>query len=412
MDGSRFDRLTRTLSSRRTAVGGLLAGLLLPLDAAARKKGKDKQRKRKGRDKQRAQAQLELCWRAGACIAKKGANVSQCNLEGYSPNTTLNCTGCNASRANLRGAQLQGANFTKANLSGACLVDANFTGATFANNTNLSNAIFCRTIMPDGTPNNSGCGSGTPCCPTCDAAHLCPSGCCDTAAGACGACTGGATCGGGNPGIPGFCGCTGSSCGCPAGQKSCNDACIPATGCCQDSECNDNNLCTTDACVNNVCVYIPITCNDNNACTTDSCDPELGCVFTAITCNDNNPCTTDTCDPELGCIYTPILCDDGLQCTADTCVNGVCVYTPDLSRCGPASACEEVQCGRDRDCLRIRHNEWCPLHPHAPACMASRCAGARCEFEDICGASHPDCGGCASCACNQAQNRCVRACPS
>jgi hypothetical protein len=217
VDDGRFDDMARHLSSRRTALGGLLVGLLIPLEAASRKKGRARQNKGKGKrkgagkDQHHAVAQADSCWRAGACIPKKGANVSQCNLAGYAPPATLDCTGCNVSRANLRGASLRGAKFPKANLSGSCLVDADLTGATFANNTNLANAIFCRTTMPDGNVNDSGCNAGTPCCPTCDAAHLCSSGCCNTAAGACGACPNGWTCGGG--GTPGVCGCTAATCG-------------------------------------------------------------------------------------------------------------------------------------------------------------------------------------------------------
>lgn len=191
MDATSFDRWVRRLSmgaSRRRVLGGLLAGpaLLLPLEATARKKGKDAQRKRtdkgKNKDRQRATVQQESCWRAGACIPKKGANVSQCNLAGYSAPESLDCTGCNLSRANLKGADLTGVNFTKANLSGACLVNADFTGATFAKNTNLANAIFCNTTMPNGDIDNSGCGEGTACCtmcvPDCAANHYCCSGTC------------------------------------------------------------------------------------------------------------------------------------------------------------------------------------------------------------------------------------------
>jgi hypothetical protein len=249
MDGSQFDRITRQLSSRRTAISGVLAGLLLPLEASARsKKGKDQQRKSKGKskDKQRVSAQ-DSCWRAGACIPKKGANVSQCDLANYSPNATLDCTGCNISRANLRGANLSGANLSRANLSGSCLVDANLSGATVTNTTNLYNAIFCRTTMPDGSLNNSGCGSGTACCPTCDAAHLCTSGCCNGLT--CGACPAGLTCGGGNPGIPGICGCT------PATCESLGDVCGPnvpdgcggtlSCGPCEPETC-DNGPCPGD----------------------------------------------------------------------------------------------------------------------------------------------------------------------
>lgn len=190
MDGRHFDALAKRLSSRRTAIGGLFAGLLLPLELATGK-GKGKGRKRKGkgkpRDKKRTQAQAEQCWRSGACILKKGANVSRCDLAGYTAPNGLDCTGCNVSRANLRGANLRGAKFTKANLSGACLVEADFTGATFANNTNLANAIFCNTKMPDGTTNDSGCSAGTSCCTTpclsdaqCSAGQVCCSGTCLT----------------------------------------------------------------------------------------------------------------------------------------------------------------------------------------------------------------------------------------
>jgi uncharacterized protein YjbI with pentapeptide repeats len=193
MDPTRFDRLSRALAATgpRRGVLALLAALpvagvlltsgRLSLEAAAlattrkrkkaNKKDKDKKGKSrskgKGKDQQRTTAQAEGCWRAGACIVKKGANVSQCDLAGYTAPPSLNCTGCNLSRANLNGADLRGATFTKANLSGACLIDADFTGATFANTTNLYGATFCRTIMPDGSINNSGCQGGTTCCSTC-----------------------------------------------------------------------------------------------------------------------------------------------------------------------------------------------------------------------------------------------------
>ncbi len=294
MDASRFDQLSRSIGTqRRTVLGGLLAGVLLPREASARKKGKgkDEQRKRKGKDrdkgkdKQRTRAQAEVCWRAGACIPKKGANVSQCNLAGYTAPADLNCTGCNLSRANLRDADLSGVNFTRANLSGACLVDADFTGATFANSTNLYNAFFCRTTMPDGSVNNSGCGSGTACCPTCIAAGAaCGTGiggtCCGTSQcrnGACSSCTPTTcaaqgkncgqiadgcgttlqcgdcnppqTCGGGNPGMANVCGCTPATC--QSLGKSCGewpDGCgqmLQCGGCGARQICDNGATCQT-----------------------------------------------------------------------------------------------------------------------------------------------------------------------
>jgi hypothetical protein len=216
MDAHHFDHLAKRLSSRRTALGGLLAGLLLPLEGSTRGKGKGSgngnQRKRKGKDRgkghQRASAQEEPCWRAGACIVSKGSNVSQCDLAGYTAPDSLDCTRCNLSRANLRGADLTGVNFTRANLSGACLVNADFSGATFANNTNLYNAIFCNTTMPDGSVNNSGCDSGTACCPT-----ICL-----------------------------------SAADCDSGERCCQGNCQPEASCCENSECASNQ-CESGTCL-------------------------------------------------------------------------------------------------------------------------------------------------------------------
>ena len=100
-DGSQCDWLTGQLGSRRMARGGLLAGLtLLPLDAAARKKGKQRndigKRKKKGKDTQRVTTQ-DSYWRAGACLLREGANVSQCDFSSSMAPEGLDCTCCNAS---------------------------------------------------------------------------------------------------------------------------------------------------------------------------------------------------------------------------------------------------------------------------------------------------------------------------
>lgn len=58
MGGSQFDRLTWTLGSRRTAPGGLPAGLtLLPIENAARRRRKGK---RKGKQRVNAQRKPEV----------------------------------------------------------------------------------------------------------------------------------------------------------------------------------------------------------------------------------------------------------------------------------------------------------------------------------------------------------------
>jgi hypothetical protein len=51
-------------------------------------------------------------------------------------------------------------------LSGACFVDANLLDAKLGASVNLDKAIYCRTLMPDGTRNDRDCDKGTRCCPT------------------------------------------------------------------------------------------------------------------------------------------------------------------------------------------------------------------------------------------------------
>jgi Pentapeptide repeats (8 copies)/RTX calcium-binding nonapeptide repeat (4 copies) len=178
MDTKKFDGLSKaigTATSRRSLVVGVAGGGIAALlaatahgDVAARRgQAEKKRRTQRHQTSQRVHAQAETCWRAGACIPSTGSNVSRCDLAGSTAFKNLNCTRCNVSGANLRGVNLSGADLTRANLSGSCLVDANLTGATInPTNTNIYNAVLCRTIMPNGDINNSGCGSGTACCPT------------------------------------------------------------------------------------------------------------------------------------------------------------------------------------------------------------------------------------------------------
>jgi hypothetical protein len=73
----------------------------------------------------------------------------------------INLTGANLSGANLSGAILAGANLTSANLSSANLTEAILTranlGTTAYNGAWTKGAKFCRTVMPSGIINNSGC---------------------------------------------------------------------------------------------------------------------------------------------------------------------------------------------------------------------------------------------------------------
>ncbi|MGH2615344.1 MAG: pentapeptide repeat-containing protein [Thermomicrobiales bacterium] len=212
MDSTRFDRLVRAFgvsASRRRALAGLLAGFLAPHltdppATARRRTGKHRARNRqhgrenRRRDRRRVRAEQlpARCCSRNPCTPGPGANLGKCCFEGANL-AGQNFKGANLGSANFGDATLTNANFQGANLGKACLVDANLAGAIIDNSTNLFQAVFCRTTMPDGSINDSGCNRGTVCCPTCDEVNTCPAGqtCCngrcvdlDTDANNCGAC--------------------------------------------------------------------------------------------------------------------------------------------------------------------------------------------------------------------------------
>jgi uncharacterized protein YjbI with pentapeptide repeats len=67
-----------------------------------------------------------------------------------------NFTGSDLRNVNFNSADLENATFAGANLAKADFTDADLTGANL-NGTNYSSAIYCDTIMPDGTINLDDC---------------------------------------------------------------------------------------------------------------------------------------------------------------------------------------------------------------------------------------------------------------
>ena len=343
MDRERFDALTRLLAttgSRRKTLGVLLAAAVAGGHAesllAARKRKRRHGRPR-GNKRVRSQQAPAGCFPGSptGCIPGPKANLSTCDFEDSNSLENVNCTSCNLSGANLQDADASGANFNKANLQKACLVDADLTGATINASTNLKDALFCRTTMPNGSINNSGCSKGTNCCPTCDAEHPCGSGqvccngrcqngeCCrdaDCPSGLCCArtccdagqvcntgpnpdacCTPGGTCPAGFCGsIPDGCGGT-IACPCTGGLTCCGETCIDTS--------DDANNC--GACGNRCAPWQ--TC-DNGACTptcASRCSAPCTFCYTQLdgnvvcggpiltTCNEF-PCTATSCGPAGG----------------------------------------------------------------------------------------------------------------
>jgi hypothetical protein len=170
MDREMFDALARlvaTRQSRRAALAALLAtgltgGLGAGTDARKRRGGKVR-----ARAKVQAKAAARRCFPGGtACVPGRGRNASGCDFTASTALFQGDFRGSNLSHSNFSGAQMAQADFRGANLSGACFVKANLRDAKLGASVNLDKAIFCRTLMPDGSLNDRDCAKGTACCPT------------------------------------------------------------------------------------------------------------------------------------------------------------------------------------------------------------------------------------------------------
>jgi len=293
------------------------------------------------------------------------------------------------------------------------------------------------------TANTAGCDDGDK-CTTSDACVA-------------GSCTGGAplTCDDNNP-------CTKTACvaslGCTATNTdaSCSDGddCTVKDACvggkCKSGpkkDCDDKNVCTSDACVKGTCAYLandmacddgdPCSvddrcstgscyagkksknCNDNNVCTDDSCVAKKGCVNLpnastctdgsvcsatgackggkcvgkgGLHCDDNNPCTDDKCDPKKGCVATPnsAACEDGNKCTAnDICKAGKCLAGPKPS-CDDGNSCTLGDCKPASGCVQASVPGVCTdgsVCTAADACKSGKCVAGQqknCDDKDVC----------------------------
>lgn len=111
------------------------------------------------------------------------------------------------------------------------------------------------------------------------------------------------------------------------GELCTDDVCDPVLGPISTPNtdpCDDGNACTVgDVCTDGGCESgtTPLDCSDTNVCTDEACDPAEGCVvtFNTAACDDNNACTIDDVCGDGSCGGTEITCDDGNACTADSC---------------------------------------------------------------------------------------------
>ena len=89
---------------------------------------------------------------------------------------------------------------------------------------------------------------------------------------------------------------------------------FPATGCQQDSHCNDHNDCTTDTCLAGACQHADLPsntpCDDSDVCTFGGlCNATGACVlnnYNDVPCVNNTVCGPGICDTGAGfCICEP-----------------------------------------------------------------------------------------------------------
>jgi len=209
-----------------------------------------------------------------------------------------------------------------------------------------------------------------------------------------GTCSGSAvTCNDGNPCTDDLCDAV-SGCAFPNNKMPCDDddPCTLADQCQEGTctpgpkvTCNDGNPCTKDLCdADKGCLYQPVDgpCDDLNPCTTgDFCS--LGkCTFKALDdCNDGNLCTTDACDPTQGCTHVPnaLPCDDSSLCTlGDKCAGGECQPGKALA-CGDGNPCTDDSCNPLLGCMHVNNTASCDdLDPctQEDVCASGSCVGS------------------------------------
>ncbi|MFN8593906.1 MAG: pentapeptide repeat-containing protein [Thermomicrobiales bacterium] len=413
--GSEPEATSRSVSrndetgAQRSSAGR--TGDTAPQQASVERTGRRGKAKRQGK---KPQAQ---CFDGGPCLPAPRANLQRCDFSGSNTLANVDCTQCNLQGATLRRANAANANFSNANLGRTCLVEADLRGATITGGTNLRGAIRCRTTMPDGSIDNSGCASGTACCPTCIGIGE-----------TCGGDAGGSCCGGAV--------CQNGRCTCPADRPAtCDGVCRE---CCARSDCPAQECRTADCIGQGTCKYsvvpdnrsgplcpAPQVCCDGGCCASDQvCDTRGD---GAICCTPES--AEETCHPagrQPRCGRTPNNCGDPVDCgrcedvvcNTGTCRNRlhICQYTPvdDLTRCSAESIADGICCDGRCAAGNCCGNANCNGSSNTCTDNTCRCgSGVACTFPNTtcCGAS-PE-GTCVDTErdtnnCGRCGNRCAR----
>jgi hypothetical protein len=195
---------------------------------------------------------------------------------------------------------------------------------------------------------------------------------------------------------------------------------ISASSCVFDSDCDDNNSCTSEICVAGTCEFTTIVgaCDDNDLCTiNDTCSGDV-CGGSPVNCSSlDDTCNVGVCNSSSGLCETQPAneggsCDDNDLCTgSDSCTGGLCGGVPtdcsslddecNVGTCnGATGACEPAPANDGGACDDL---EICTLND---VCSGGSCAGSTIDcsnLTDQCnlGACDPATGACIAVNFNQ-----------
>ena len=186
--------------------------------------------------------------------------------------------------------------------------------------------------------------------------------------------------------------------------------------CTGDAECDDQNGCTMDICLQEECHNPSLDegtlCSDNNLCTFDeTCSSDGECIGQPKDCTDfNRTCLLGVCDPQTGaCAQEPAPdgsgCDDGLYCTEnDTCQASICTGVP--LDCDDGDDCTQDTCNEGEE--RCEH----PLQPNPGAEQLSvddTCTnGVDDDCDGLTDGADPNCSACTADGECEDSNQCTR----
>ena len=177
---------------------------------------------------------------------------------------------------------------------------------------------------------------------------------------------------------------------------------VECIACTFKSQCDDDNDCTKDDCVDGCCTNIVYTPEEAVGCCTvlanclDKGNPDAttdnpdGDPCTVDTCSDDHQCVSEMVDPT--CCRKDTDCTDENFCTVDTCLDNLCTFGNPLPGC----------CSGDGDCI---DDNPCTKD----VCVAGICAHPQDNLNPSCGcASNEDCNDGNECTLDSCQGaKCV-----